>query len=216
MWYSWDRWQWCTGRVRVFIAQLRLSCPFKPSLVFLLKGVNLKKEFAFCPSRKQVWTMPFMVTQASSVMMSSPPLTNGAQDLHENFLCIGDAAFPELSNQMNWTHIYRTQRKWYLRMFVIHGTGSVWVGNQEDAGLRQRTIREDRQSFQSFPHSGTILHAMQNLSRLCFWFVKPVRYRKAWTQGSRPSMWQSFSFLLHSAPTKLRRRVCLRALRRGH
>jgi len=28
--------------------------------------------------------MPFTVTQASSVMMSSPSPTNGAQDLHEN------------------------------------------------------------------------------------------------------------------------------------
>jgi len=46
--------------------------------------------------------MPFMVTQ-ESVMMSSPSLTiymyNEAQDLHENLLCIGDAAFPALSNQ---------------------------------------------------------------------------------------------------------------------
>jgi len=43
--------------------------------------------------------MPFMVTQASSVMMSSPSPTNGALDLHENLLLIGDAAFPGLSNQ---------------------------------------------------------------------------------------------------------------------
>ena len=37
-------------------------------------------------------------------MMSSPSLTNGAQDLYENLLCIGDAAFPGLSNQdeLNW------------------------------------------------------------------------------------------------------------------
>jgi len=34
--------------------------------------------------------MSFMVTQVSSVMMSS---TNGAWDLHENLLCIGNAAF---------------------------------------------------------------------------------------------------------------------------
>jgi len=46
-----------------------------------------------------------MVTQASSVMMTSPFPTNGAQNLHENLLCIGDAAFPGLSNQneLNWT-----------------------------------------------------------------------------------------------------------------
>jgi len=51
--------------------------------------------------------MPFMVTQASSVMMSSPSPTNGAQDLHENLLSIGDAAFPGLSNQneLNWTEL---------------------------------------------------------------------------------------------------------------
>jgi len=30
--------------------------------------------------------------------MSSPSPTNGAQDLHENLLLIGDAAFPGLSN----------------------------------------------------------------------------------------------------------------------
>jgi len=57
---------------------------------------------------KQVWAMPFMVTQASSVIMSSPSPTNGAQDLHENLLLIGDAAFPGLSNQneLNWTELF--------------------------------------------------------------------------------------------------------------
>jgi len=34
-----------------------------------------------------------------SSVMSSPSPTNGAQDLHENLLSIGDAAFPGLSNQ---------------------------------------------------------------------------------------------------------------------
>jgi len=34
-----------------------------------------------------------------AVMMSSPSPTNEAQDLHENLLSIGDAAFPGLSNQ---------------------------------------------------------------------------------------------------------------------
>ena len=43
--------------------------------------------------------MPFMVTQASSVMMLSPRPTNGGQDLQENLLCIGDALIPRLSNQ---------------------------------------------------------------------------------------------------------------------
>jgi len=32
-------------------------------------------------------------------LISSPSPTNGAQDLHENLLAIGDAAFPGLSNQ---------------------------------------------------------------------------------------------------------------------
>ena len=41
---------------------------------------------------------------------------------------------------------------------------------------------------------------MQNLSRLCFRFVKPVRYRKAWAQGSGPSMRQSFFFLFTVHP----------------
>ena len=51
--------------------------------------------------------MPFTVTQASSAMMSSPSPINGAQDLHENLLLIGDAAFPGLSNQneLNWTEL---------------------------------------------------------------------------------------------------------------
>jgi len=33
--------------------------------------------------------------------------TNGAQDLHENLLSIGDAAFPGLSNQneLNWANL---------------------------------------------------------------------------------------------------------------
>jgi len=43
--------------------------------------------------------MPFMVTQARSVMMSSLSPINGAQDLHEYLVCIGVAAFPGLSNQ---------------------------------------------------------------------------------------------------------------------
>ena len=40
-------------------------------------------------------------------MMSSPSPTNGAQDLHENLLSIGAAAFPGLSNQneLNWTEL---------------------------------------------------------------------------------------------------------------
>ena len=43
--------------------------------------------------------MPFTVAQVSSVMMSSPSPTNETDDLHENLLCIGDAALPGLSNQ---------------------------------------------------------------------------------------------------------------------
>jgi len=39
----------------------------------------------------------------SDDVITIPP--NGAQDLHENLLSIGDAAFPGLSNQneLNWT-----------------------------------------------------------------------------------------------------------------
>jgi len=50
--------------------------------------------------------MTFTVTQASSMMMSSPSPTKG-QDLHENLLFIVDAAFPGLSNQteLNWTEL---------------------------------------------------------------------------------------------------------------
>jgi len=63
--------------------------------------------------------MPFMVTQASSVMMSSPSPTNGAQDLHENFLCIGDAAFPGLSNQ-NELNSYLPDAKVMIPQNVCH------------------------------------------------------------------------------------------------
>ena len=51
--------------------------------------------------------MPFTVAQVSSVMMSSPSPTgtNGAQDLHENLLCIGDAGLSyqnELNRTVHW------------------------------------------------------------------------------------------------------------------
>jgi len=82
------------------------SNPTKAFGFFCWRVVCLKKgNLPFALPEKQVWAMPFMVTQASSVMMSSPSSTNGAQDLHENLLSIGDAAFPGLSNQneLNWT-----------------------------------------------------------------------------------------------------------------
>jgi len=51
--------------------------------------------------------MPFTVTQASSVVMSSPSPTNGAQDLHENLLCVGDAAFLDGQTELNqWKSCY--------------------------------------------------------------------------------------------------------------
>jgi len=49
--------------------------------------------------------MPFTVTQASSVMMPSPSPTNGTQDLHENLLCIGDAAFLGYQIKMSLTKL---------------------------------------------------------------------------------------------------------------
>jgi len=63
-----------------------------------------------------------MVPQVSSVMMSSPSPTNGAQDMHENLLCIGDAAFPGLSDQndlnlnLNWNVILME----YISLEVPH------------------------------------------------------------------------------------------------
>ena len=39
------------------------------------------------------------------MMMSSPPPNNGAQDLDENLLCIGDAAFSGLSNQIEQNYL---------------------------------------------------------------------------------------------------------------
>jgi len=41
-----------------------------------------------------------MVTQVSSVMMSSPCPTNGAQDLHENLLSVGNAGLSN-ENELN-------------------------------------------------------------------------------------------------------------------
>ena len=70
--------------------------------------------------------MPFTVTQASSVMMSSSSPTNGAQDLHENLLSIGDAAFPGLSNQneLNWTE---NQTMWpFTLLFFFLLVGLFW------------------------------------------------------------------------------------------
>ena len=55
-----------------------------------------KKEFAL--PEKQVSAMPFMVTQASSVMMSSPSLRTCMKTSYV-LPGIADAAFPGLSNQ---------------------------------------------------------------------------------------------------------------------
>jgi len=49
--------------------------------------------------------MPFTVTQASSVTMSSPSPNNGAQDLHENLLCIGVQHFLGYQIKMNRTEL---------------------------------------------------------------------------------------------------------------
>ena len=38
-------------------------------------------------------------------MMSSPSPISGAQDLHENLLCIGDAAFLNYQIKTNWTEL---------------------------------------------------------------------------------------------------------------
>jgi len=72
-----------------------------PSSGSVLGSVVCLKErnLPFALPGEQVRAMPFTVTQASSVMMSPPSPTNGAQDLHENLLCIGGVAFPGLSNQ---------------------------------------------------------------------------------------------------------------------
>ena len=75
---------------------------------FLLKGVAhwKKRNLPFALQEKQVWAMPFAVTRAISVMMSLPSPTNGAQDLHENLLSIGDTAFLGYQIKMNWTDLY--------------------------------------------------------------------------------------------------------------
>jgi len=63
-------------------------------LVSLLKGgAPYKKEFALCPSRR---TSLSNAAYGNSSEFSDDVITiptNGAQDLHENLLCIGDAAF---------------------------------------------------------------------------------------------------------------------------
>jgi len=57
----------------------------------------LKKEFALCPSRK---TSLSNAIYGNSSVFSDDVITIPAQDLHENLLCIRDAAFPGLSNQI--------------------------------------------------------------------------------------------------------------------
>ena len=49
------------------------------------------------PFKKQVWAVPFMVTQASSVMMSSMGLRTCTKTSY------GDAAVPGHQSKMNWT-----------------------------------------------------------------------------------------------------------------
>jgi len=64
-------------------------------------------------------------------MTSSPPPTNGAQDLHENLLYIGDAAFLGYQIKMNLTEVIPgipsqqymcscIQHVWYDAILIRH------------------------------------------------------------------------------------------------
>ena len=75
--------------------------------------------------------MPFTVTRVSSVMMSSPSPTNGAQDLHENLLSIGDTAFLGYQIKMNWTDLY------------IHTAYSLIAGKPPTFGFKDPLLHLD-------------------------------------------------------------------------
>ena len=96
----------CVGGSGVLVeweSWLRLYPGFESHWSLLLN----KRNLPFALPGRQVWAMPFRVAQVSSVMMSSPSPTgtNGAQDLHENLLCIGDAGLSyqnELNRTVHW------------------------------------------------------------------------------------------------------------------
>ena len=83
--------------------------PLKP-LVFLLKGGHLKK--GICPSRKTSLSNAIYSNSSefSDDVITNP--TNGAQDLHENLLCIGDAAFSWVIKSK------RTELNWKIFLFL--------------------------------------------------------------------------------------------------
>jgi len=73
-------------------------------------------------------------------VQSSPSPTNGAQDLHENLLCLGDAAFPGLSNQneLNWLYccvcvcavcrcVAVSPTQWNVSRRRFRGSGLQWL-----------------------------------------------------------------------------------------
>ena len=72
--------------MRVSSAKLRLGHGFK-SVGFPAEGLC---AFAQLPENKFELALPFT---AGSVIIPSPSHVNGAQDLHGNLRCDGDAAF---------------------------------------------------------------------------------------------------------------------------
>ena len=91
-----------SGFVRLSVC-LSSVCPVKKKIeISRFTGFNPKVKLEHTQKSASVYPIA-----TKAVMMSSPSPTNEAQDLHENLLSIGDAAFPGLSNQneLNWTEL---------------------------------------------------------------------------------------------------------------
>ena len=112
---------------------------------------TLKKGICPLPfQKKQVWAMPFTVTQVSSVMMSSPSPTNGAQDLHEDLLSVGDAAFPRLSNQTELWHYFEVVKHTVCKKIMLLVHVKTTVG---DAHIYWASSSEERKKFHDIFHA---------------------------------------------------------------
>ena len=63
-----------------------------------------------------------LVVDKMKLYYSDDIITNPAQDLHENLLCIGDATFPGLSNQLNYIRTrarVSSRFRWYTTGMMI-------------------------------------------------------------------------------------------------
>ena len=133
--------------------------------------------------------MPLTVTQASSVMISSPSPTNGAQDLHENLLYIGDAAFPGLSNQNELSWTISNFWVWSMHHFSrndIHSTAlfpSLPHSLESGKGLGS-SITWMTSGRHALGGANTQLRRSSLKDTSCVWRVWPRDYRRSWFSSS--------------------------------